>query len=121
MDLRPVLLSGALLVTSLGPADAHALLRSSNPPVGGMITTTPTEVEIVFSEGVEPKFSTIDVRDSTGTRMDTADPHNGPDGKATLVVDLLPLRPGVYVVRWQAVSVDTHHTSGRFTFALAAP
>jgi methionine-rich copper-binding protein CopC len=121
MSIRTLLLTAVLLVAGLASAEAHALLREAKPAVGSTITTTPTEVSIVFSEGVEPKFSSIEVRDSTGSRMDNADPHNGPDGKTQLIVGLLPLRPGVYTVRWSAISVDTHHTTGRFTFTLEGP
>jgi methionine-rich copper-binding protein CopC len=121
MTIRTLLLAAVLLPACMASADAHALLREASPAVGSTLTTTPTEVAIVFSEGVEPKFSTIEVRDSAGGRMDNGDPHSGPDGKTRLIVRLLPLRPGVYTVRWSAISVDTHHTTGRFTFTLEGP
>ncbi len=119
--MRPLifLLGIALLLGSGGAADAHAMLRSASPPVGGTVAAIPTEVAITFSEGVEPTFSTIEVRDASAARVDRADPHNGPDGRTRLIVSLLPLKPGTYNVSWSAISVDTHHTQGRFTFTVA--
>jgi methionine-rich copper-binding protein CopC len=119
MTMRmPTLIAGLLL---LAPplADAHALLRSASPPVGGTVRSAPGEVAITFSEGVEPRFSTIEVRDESGARVDKADPHNGPGGQTRLLVDLPPLKPGRYTVSWSAISVDTHHTEGKFTFTVA--
>ena len=37
--------------------------------------TAPSEVAIEFTEGVEPKFSAIEVHDSQGTRVDNGDTH----------------------------------------------
>ena len=36
--------------------------------------------------------------------------------QALLKVSLPPLGPGTYRVAWRVVSVDTHVTSGSFTF-----
>jgi len=108
-----------LLLAGPGIADAHALLRTASPPVGGTVHAAPSEVAITFSEGVEPRFSTIEVRDEGGARVDKADPHNAAGGQTRLVVDLQPLKPGRYAVSWSAISVDTHHTEGKFTFTVA--
>ncbi len=119
--LSRLLLLIALLAAPTGAALAHAQLRAASPAVGATVTTTPTEIAITFSEGVEPKFSSIEVRDDSGARIDNADPHNGSEGQTKLIVSLLPLRPGVYTVRWQVLSVDTHRTTGSYRFTLSAP
>jgi methionine-rich copper-binding protein CopC len=121
MNLRILLLAPGLLFCGLGSASAHALLRTASPAVGSTVTTPPATVSITFSEGVEPQFSTIEVRDEAGARVDKADPHNGPGGQTRLLVDLQPLKPGRYAVSWSAISVDTHHTEGKFNFTVAAP
>jgi copper resistance protein C len=39
--------------------------------------------------------------------------------QAVLIVPISkPLSAGVYTVRWEAVSVDTHHTQGTFEFTV---
>ena len=111
---------GAVLVVGgASAAQAHALLRSATPPVGGTVTVAPSEVLITFSEGVEPKFSTIEVREQGGARVDRADPHIAAGGQTHLAVNLMPLKPGKYAVSWSAISVDTHHTEGKFVFTVA--
>jgi methionine-rich copper-binding protein CopC len=116
----PILIfSFVLLLVGSVAAEAHAFLKTASPPVGGTVSTAPTEVAINFTEGVEPKFSAIEVRDDAGARVDRADPHNGPGGKTRLIVSIGALKPGSYAVSWSAVSVDTHHTEGKFTFTVA--
>lgn len=94
---------------------AHAYPASSVPGDGAAARESPREVRIQFTEGVEIEFSQIEVKNSAGevvsqgkTRSPAAD---------TLAVDLKPLRPGIYTIEWQVLSVDTHVTEGvlRFT------
>ena len=105
------------LLTS--PADAHALLRKAVPAVGSSVHAAPDAVVLLFSEGVEPAFSTIAVTDAAGARFDNGAPRTAPDSDKTLRVALKPLPAGVYTVRWRATAVDTHKTEGTFTFAVA--
>jgi methionine-rich copper-binding protein CopC len=121
MSARILTLGLALLLAGGATAEAHAFLRTATPPVGATVTAPPTEVAITFTEGVEPKFSTIEVRDSGGARVDRGDPHNPQGVQTRLIVSLGALKPGVYSVNWSAISVDTHHTEGKFTFTVAPP
>ncbi len=110
----------ALLAASpMGAAQAHALLRRADPPVGGTVAVPPTLVAIDFTEELEPRFSTIAVADAAGVAVDRHDVHTAPNDAKRLIVGLLPLRPGLYRVTWHAVSVDTHRTEGSFSFTLA--
>lgn len=102
----------------VGAAEAHALLKKAVPPVGGSVTLPPKEVVITFSEGVEPAFSTIEVTDSSGKRVDSGKAHATPDSHQTLAIDLTPIGPGSYKVVWHAVSVDTHKTEGSYGFTV---
>jgi copper(I)-binding protein len=112
----------AVLVTAaalLGPpAFAHSDLQTTSPPVNSTVTLAPREVMIVFSEAVEPRFSTVDVT-GPGAQRDGEAHLVAADGKR-LAVGLRPLTPGSYTVAWQATSVDTHKTDGRYQFTLAA-
>ena len=51
----------------------------------------------------------------TGKQVDKADAHID---SATVRISLQPLPPGIYTVKWRAVTVDTHHTEGTFTFTV---
>ena len=69
---------------------------------------------ITFTEGVEPLFSTIEVRDANGAAVSTGKPHVAPDNDRRLVVELPKLPPGTYTVIWHVTSVDTHKTEGSY-------
>ena len=106
----PLILFGATA------AQAHAHLRRSDPAAGASISTPPSEIRLEFSEGVEPKFSGIVLTPASGGPIATQAPSSGPT-KSVLITKLdAPLKPGAYKVTWHAVSVDTHKTSGSFTF-----
>jgi methionine-rich copper-binding protein CopC len=107
-----------LLLTSTA-AFAHAELEKSSPPANAALPTAPAEVAIDFSEEVEPKFSTIEVQDGKGTRVDKGDVHAAPDNAKHLAVSLKPLEPGTYKVIWHVLSIDTHKTNGSYKFKVA--
>ncbi len=112
---RTIFVVGALLAAP--PAFAHAFLAHASPSAGAELRAAPPAVTITFTEGVEPHFSTIEVRDSVGARLDTGTPHT--EGKIEILAVSLPkLPPGRYTVIWHATSVDTHKTEGRFTFSV---
>ncbi len=97
---------------------AHAHLRSAAPAADSTIPVSPPGVVITFSEGVEPKFSTIEVEDAAGKRVDKQDPHTAPNDNKVLSVSLPSLPPGTYKVIWHATAVDTHKTDGSFSFTI---
>ena len=92
---------------------AHAELQTSSPAADA---TVPSEVAIEFTEGVEPKFSAIEVHDSQGMRVDNGDTHAALDNTKRLAVSLKPLQPGTYNVTWRITSTDTHKTKGSYIF-----
>jgi methionine-rich copper-binding protein CopC len=114
-----VLLTAFTLALVPALALAHAQLRSADPPVGGSVQGAPAQVEITFSEAVEPQFSTIKVTNEAGQGVDRGNVHVPGTDAHRLVVSLPPLRPGQYRVEWHATSVDTHKTEGSYTFTVA--
>lgn len=99
-------------------ASAHAFLDHADPAVGASVAA-PKQVSIWFTEQVEPAFSAIEVTDAAGNRVDQGGTHRDPANPALLRVAVGPLKPGRYKVRWHVVSVDTHRTSGDFSFTVA--
>jgi copper resistance protein C len=109
-DLATTILVALLASTA---AQAHAFLDHAEPRVGSTIAAAPTEVALFFNQKLEPAFSSIEVSDANGARVDL--------GKTrveatTMRVGLKHLSPGAYRVRWHVLSVDTHTTEGNFTF-----
>ena len=115
---RAIVLRLAMLALT-SPAFAHAFLERSSPPVGSEVTASPQRVTLTFTEGVEPSFSTIEVRDAQGVLVTTGKPRLDPDDNRKLVIELPALRSGRYAVIWHVTSVDTHKTEGRFQFTVA--
>jgi len=113
--MRRLLIFVPLLLPPLAPtaAQAHAFLDHASPLVGSTVATAPHEVVLTFTQNLEPAFSTAQVTDSGGARVDA--------GKAdvsgnTMRIGLKSLPPGSYKVHWHALSIDTHSTEGNFTF-----
>ncbi len=104
----------SLSLTALG----HAKLVRSQPKANDTLTNAPRVVELWFSEPLESGLNTIEVIDQSGKRVDRADVTLAEDNKKALV-NLEELTPGVYTVRWKALSADQHAMRGRFTFTVA--
>ena len=107
-----------LLIFVAGSArlEAHAFLQRAEPAVGSTVQTSPSEVRIRFTENIEPAFSSIQVFDPSGKEVDKHDVGLDRSDHALLHVSLPRLGAGIYKVVWRIVSVDTHVTSGSFTF-----
>jgi copper resistance protein C len=104
----------ALVVLLLGSAaaHAHAYLDHANPRVGSTVRTAPRQVTLSFSQKLEPSFSSAQVTDAAGARVDQGARVSG----MQINVSVKPLPPGTYRVHWKVLSVDTHTTEGNFTF-----
>ncbi len=98
-------------------AFAHAQLEKATPPVGGTVSS-PSAIRLEFSEGVEPKFTGVTVTGPNGAAALGAVSVEAGHQNVLVVPVAKPLAPGVYSVKWRAVSVDTHHTQGTFEFTV---
>jgi copper resistance protein C len=117
--IRPLLLAGAVFCAGLSAAEAHAFLDTAEPGVGATVTAAPAAVTLSFTEGLEPRFSSITVADASGQRVDLGDAHLVQGDQTRFAVGLKPLPPGRYKVEWRVTSVDTHKTNGNFSFTVA--
>ena len=100
-------------------AHAHAFLDRAEPRVGSVVHSSPAQLKLWFTQQLEPAFSTAQVLDRDGKRVDKSDPKVDPADATQLVVSLPQLAPGTYRVTWRVLSVDTHVTEGDFTFDVA--
>jgi copper resistance protein C len=106
-------ISALLVVFGVIAAEAHASLDHAEPRGGSTVETAPREITLWFTENLEPAFSTIDVRDADGARVDQG---KAQVSETVMRVGLKPLPPGTYKVHWRAVSADTHAIEGSFSF-----
>jgi methionine-rich copper-binding protein CopC len=108
----------AMLFVLPGVASGHAFPDHSDPRVGATVSGSPPSVRIWFDSDLEPLFSKMVVKDSSGKEVDKKDSHVDPSNDALLIVDVAPLPPGTYHVYWNVVARDTHRTEGDFTFTV---
>jgi methionine-rich copper-binding protein CopC len=113
--MRLLILATSVVVSLLAAtaAEAHAFLDHAEPRVGSTVPTAPRELSLSFTQNLEPAFSSVEVSDANGARVDLGKPRFS---ASVMRVGLKPLTPGTYRVRWQVLSVDTHTTEGSFTF-----
>ena len=66
----------ALLGVMLGTgAQAHAFLDHAEPRVGSTVPTAPRELSLSFTQKLEPAFSSVEVSDANGARVDLGKRH----------------------------------------------
>ncbi len=112
--LRSLALAMLLLVVPAPRAFGHALYLRSDPASGGQLVS-PGQIQVWFTEDVEPSFSKIEVLDGNRRRVDSADTHPVPGDPRALVVSVGTVPDGTYTVSWQALSaIDGHVTRGVF-------
>jgi copper resistance protein C len=96
-------------------AHAHAMLDHANPSVGSTVASAPREISLTFTQNLEAAFSSVQVTDANGARVDQGEAQVS---GSTMRVGLKSLAAGTYRVRWHVLSVDTHKTEGTFTFTV---
>src|SRR6516162_844865 len=115
MRLRVLIFSLLAMVFGHIAAHAHAFLDHASPLVGSTVASAPREVSLTFTQNLESAFSSVQVTDANGARVDQGKPQISGN---TMRVSLKSLSPGTYRVRWHVLSVDTHKTEGNFTFTV---
>ena len=102
------------LALSTTIARAHAQLDHASPLVGSTVTSAPSEVRLWFTQPLEPRFTSAQLRSSKGATIATGGVDAADSKQIVIRVHSLP--PGNYKVLWRVLSVDSHHTEGSFVF-----
>lgn len=109
-------LAGTLVATA---AAAHPKLVKSDPAADAVVAASPKELRLSFNEELVPKFSSADVKDQKGQKIEVGAVTADPADKKQLVLPLTkPLAAGIYKVEWRAVAADTHRVQGSFSFTV---
>ena len=104
------------------PAYAHAELMQSDPPAQAALTRAPAQVQLLFTEAVEPRSIEVSVLDRDRRRVDRDDARLLPGTNDTVVLSLGDLPPGTYTIAWKVTSaIDGHTTRGRVPFSVGDP
>lgn len=110
------LVIGSVVATA---AYAHPKLVKSDPAANAVVSTGPKELRLSFNEELVPKFSSADVTDQKGQKVEIGTTAADPADKKQLIVPLSkPLAAGTYKVEWHAVAADTHRVQGSYSFTV---
>jgi methionine-rich copper-binding protein CopC len=97
---------------------AHALLVRTSPPKRAVLRDAPRQIELWFNERLEPAFANASVSDGAGQAVSKARAAVVGDERKRLSLDLPPLPPGTYTVRFRVLSVDGHVAEESFAFSV---
>src|SRR4030088_2034079 len=105
----------ALVMFGVAPS-AHAHLQKSSPADNSVITTSPSNLVLNFSEAA--RLTGLSIQKGEEPKQDLKPL---PTTAAQQVsIPLPPLTPGTYSVNWRVVSDDGHVMGGALHFTLTA-
>ena len=82
-----------------------------------MVTGSPHEIRVNFSESIIPAMSGVTLKLRSGATVRTGPVSVTAGNPGQMIVPIVgSLGPGSYIVRWHAVSSDTHRIQGQFGF-----
>jgi methionine-rich copper-binding protein CopC len=119
MNMRFALTS-AILAAAMLPqlAAAHALLVRTSPPKRAVLRDPPKQVELWFNERLEPAYSSASLSTQSGSPVSIIRTTVEGNDLKRLSIELPPLAPGGYTVRFRVLSVDGHVAEDSFAFSV---
>ena len=100
-------------------AEAHALLKHSNPASNAQLNQAPPQIVLDFTEPPDTSLSVVQVLDSTGANVASGKAQPVSGKPTELRVPVGKLAQGTYTVSWRTVSkTDGHVTAGSFAFGV---
>jgi methionine-rich copper-binding protein CopC len=110
-----------LILSALLPpatALAHAFPVRQVPGAGAVLTQAPAAVTIHFDSELEPRLSTLVVRDAQGAQVSADKGKVDAHDHTVLSARLTAVRKGTYHVYWHAETRDGHRTEGDYIFTV---
>jgi methionine-rich copper-binding protein CopC len=112
--LRTVALFSLASLFSI-PASAHSKPKVMDPAANSTVDA-PAELSVIFSEALDPKFSSLALTDEKGAVISKAKTVPDPANHMHLSLPLPKLAPGTYYVHWVSAAVDGHRMDGDYSF-----
>jgi copper transport protein len=113
----------AMLLTGfpLSAALAHAVIVRSDPPDGSVISKSPPQIRLWFSEAISAQLTQAQVLNVRGEAVPSTGAAGDPSHHTLLVVTVPELPDGIYNVVYTALSAaDGHVTQGHIVFKVSA-
>jgi methionine-rich copper-binding protein CopC len=107
----------AVLIFAVPYALAHSKPKVMVPAADSTVTS-PAMISVTFTEALEAKFSSLNVTDEQGKKINIASSKPVPNDPLTLTLALPPLQPGGYLVQWVSVATDGHRMEGEYKFTV---
>ena len=105
-------------------AQAHAIIRQSNPALGESVPAGPVALRLVFNSRLDharSQLSVAPVRLGGGGTADEVRVAIDPDSPVAEMRGVTaPLTPGAWRIRWQVLALDGHITRGDIAFTVIA-
>ncbi|WP_169445411.1 copper resistance protein CopC [Paenibacillus terrigena] len=98
--------------------DAHAQIQRSSPAAESELSGAPREIRITYTENINGDLSTATLWTESGGSVSVK--LSTENDNVLILTPSSDLADGVYKVKWQVLSVDTHVTEGSFRFAVGA-
>lgn len=120
MRTRAGLVAGAFALALLIPSTlyGHPRLKRSEPSAGAMLQSSPTLIELHFSEAPELRLTTVSLRGPGGSETLKGLATNSADRfHLTARIPHL-LLPGRYTLTWRTAASDGHPVQGTFEFTV---
>ncbi len=95
---------------------AHAIVVRTSPPQGGTAAGNIGKVDVWYDAGIRDSLAALAVVSGGGERVDKRDAAIDRADPAHVSVNVNPLTPGKYTVRYRALSADGHLVSGAWDF-----
>lgn len=112
------------LVLLAGPVGAHAEIRESDPPAGGVAPTGTEELSMTFITMDPSEPVVVSVLDPDGNERTDGEPEIEETTAlgTTVIVPVQPLDQGLHLVQWRALSSDGDGISAdTFDFTVEEP
>lgn len=117
--IKKSLIAAGVLILAPSLALAHAQVDHSTPAKNAIIQTSPANVSLTMTEGLEGAFSSLSLMDAGGNAVPTGKSALAPNDNRTLILPIATVLPaGMYTVKWQALSKDGHKTQGSWSFSV---
>jgi methionine-rich copper-binding protein CopC len=120
---RRAMMASPLLLVLPRAAEAHAILRRSEPAAGATVPPGPLRIHILFNSRIDHERSQILIapaRRGGGGTADEVRVELEPNLPATEMAGTTqPLAPGNWRFRWQVLALDGHITRGDVLFTVA--
>lgn len=108
----------ALVAASAAAAAAHMAVRETMPEAGAVLSESPREVRIWFTQAPDPAVSRLRLEGADGAVAlgDTT----VQDDRSLAAALPSKLEAGTYTVNWRTAGDDGHTQRGDFTFTVRA-